>query len=217
MTRIFLPAFCIALGFIPFSSALAQEKAEGEKKTSPVVEAYDAFTKDFNDMDKRHFGVMYGNYNMVKVVETVRGSVDSAVKACGEKNPDMKEPLDTRFGKWKAAVEPVLKEAEVNINNMTFAQSYAPPEKIKEMFKLVDDTRAEQDSKVDKVPVTTPEACDFLLKQMDETQDNMVKLLNATLISLPHSMIEEDQKAAEEAKPAEAAPANEAPAEKPAE
>lgn len=177
--------------------AYAEEKAE--PKGNPVLNAVRDFTTDFADADKRHFNTLFSNYNLVQVVKTVRDSVDLAIDKCGEENPDMEEALDTRFKEWKAAVKPVLSEAEGHINNMIHAQEYAKSKDIKKIFKLADDTREEKEKEVNKVPVSTPEACEFLLKTMDETQPNMVEILKSTLISLPKTMSEEDQIAKQKA------------------
>lgn len=211
----------------PQDAAKEAPKAEDkpEEKKNPVVAAAEEFTKGFSDVDRRHFNILYGNYNLVKVVETVKGDVALAVGKCGEANADMKQALDDRYAKWGDAIKPVMTEAEANINNMVFAQEYAKPKEIRKFFKLIDKARADKEKEVEKVPVTSKEACEYLLKTMDSTQENMIKLLRATLVSLPQAMQQEEewekkQKAAEKADqkaPAEAAPKSageENPAEK---
>lgn len=201
-------------------AAASPRAAEAERKKNEVVAAAEEFTKNFGDADRRHFNVLYGNYNLVKVVETVRKDVGLAVGKCGEANPEMKEALAKRYGEWQEAIKPVMTEAEANINNMVFAQDYAKPKEIRKFFKMIDEARADRDKNIEKVPVTSKEACEYLLKTMDSTQENMINLLQATLISLPQAMqLEKEmeerkadpqggeteaEKPAEEKKPAEA-------------
>ncbi|MCC6598069.1 MAG: hypothetical protein IT559_04710 [Alphaproteobacteria bacterium] len=171
---------------------VTQDAPAAAQKKNPVIEAAADFTKDFSDVEKRHFGVLYGNYNLVKVVETVQKDVGLAANKCGDTNPDMKAALDKRYEEWNAAIKPVMGEAEGNINNMIYAQDYAKPKEIKKFFKFIDKTRADRDKEVEKIPVTSKEACEHLLKTMDSTQASMIQLLQATLISLPQIIQEQD-------------------------
>lgn len=198
-------AFAGALVFASSGVSLAedaQQASEGEAKNK-VLLAAEEFMADMDDLSKRHFGVLYGNYNLIQVVETVQDDVEAAVEACGDANPDMEEPLETRFDAWNDAVNPVLKEADANVKNMILAQDYANPREIRKFLGVVDDAREDKDDEVEKIPVTSPEACQSLLEKMDETEANMVKLLQMTLVSLPMTMQADDEaakaKAAEEA------------------
>ncbi|GJL85469.1 MAG: hypothetical protein DHS20C02_12440 [Micavibrio sp.] len=166
-----------------------ETKPEEENKSAVKMrEAIKALAENLKPEERQHFATLYNNYNMVNTVKTVRSDVSEAIKACSKKNPDMKEKLGSRFAKWSEAVEPNIKESEVNINNMVFAQDYAPAQDIRNIFVLVDETRDYTASKFKKVPVTTPEACAFLLEKMDDTQSTMLLLLRATLVSHPQSI-----------------------------
>lgn len=215
--------FTILAGSLMFVSSVvyAQEEgsvdSKGEEARNKVLDAAEDFTKDMDKVSARHFNVLYGNYNLVKVVETVKDDVGAAVKACGEANPDKKDPLNARYDEWKKAVEPVLKEAEGNVDNMVVAQDYADPRDIRNFLRMVDKTREEQAKEVEKVPVTSPEACDSLLNKMDGSQEQMVKLLQMTLVSLPLLMQDQDEakKAEEEEKARQKAADEAAKADKP--
>lgn len=181
------------------SAAYAQDKDKAQ--TSPLVEAHDAFVADLNEANTRHFNILYSNYNIVQVVGEVEASIGKAVQSCGENNPDLKERMDTRLDEWSAAVEPVITDVNAHINNMLFAQEYAKPKAIKKIFKLIDKTRKEHRDSVEKVPVSSAEECEALIKRMDKTQDNMTQILRATLISLPGKIqVEQDKKAEADAK-----------------
>lgn len=193
---------------VPMAQEAETETAEpadagvSEKTRSAMVkvmEAAKAFSDDLTPEQKRHFGVLYGNYNLLKVVETVREDLGSAMEACGEENPDIKEKADVRYEAWTEAVDPVLEDAKANVANMIVAQDYARPREFDQFFKLVDEARAQHGKDVKKVPVTTLEACETMISKMDETQPNMIKLLKATLVSLPLALQEEKKKADEEA------------------
>ncbi len=184
---------CFLISFMP-AMVQAQELDEAPKAQQEESDTAATMFKAIEDLSKqlepeqmRHFYFVYNNYNLVNTVKTVRTDVSNAINACGENNPEMKGKLDSRFRQWADAIEPAMKEAEANINNMVFAQSYAPPKDIRHIFGLVDATRIETAAKLKKVPVTSAEACQFLLNKMNDTQESMLSLLRATLISYPQS------------------------------
>lgn len=160
------------------------------------------FQKKLQPRDQRHFQVLYMNYSIVGVVKTVRKDVGNAIDKCSENNPAMEKDLRKRFDQWEGALNPVLTEADGLVNNMLFVQEYAEPEEVRSIFKLIDDNRTQHENEIKKVPVTTPEACEYLLNKMDETQEKMVGLLKKTLVGLPQSLQELDDEAAVEDKPA---------------
>ena len=102
--------------------------------------------------------------------------------------------LDKRFGTWDDEVNPLIKEARDNLNNMILAQDYAAKGKIDDLFSAVDESRKHATSEFQKIPVTTPEACSYLKNKMDETQRTMSMLLQNTLLTYPRAF----QKAPEE-------------------
>ena len=178
------------------------DAAVSEKTRSAMIEVREAaqrFVEDLTPEQERHFGVLYGNYNLIKVVKTVRDDLGNAMDSCGEENPDIKEEASTRYDEWTEAIDPVLEDAEANVANMIVAQDYARPREFDQFFKLVDKARDQNSQDVQKVPVTSLEACQTMISKMDETQPNMIELLNATLVSLPKALQEEKQKAEEEA------------------
>jgi len=197
----------VILGVAPLPAFAQDDKAGDAEPKNEVLEAAREFMKDLDEPSQRHFSVFHGNYNLIKVVETVRESVDEAVDGCGDANPDMKDALETRFDEWKDAVKPVLEDADANVKNMILAQDYAKPKDLRKFMKMIDKARKKQSKDVKKVAVVTPEACQNLLEKMDDTQPNMIKLLQATLVSLPQSMQAQDDeaRAKAEAKAAEKA------------
>ena len=175
---------------VPLSPAYAAEdpadpvKAQNEALQSRVAGLMQTLTAD----QARHFMVMYANYNIYSMVQAVRADIGRAVEACAENNADMADTLHNKFDTWKKSVGDTMEEADANIQNLALAQTYIPESDLKALFKQVDDVRALNSSRFEKIPVTTPEACEFMLSKMDETQDNMNKMLRATLISYPNML-----------------------------
>lgn len=168
----------------------AEEKIpDGIKKhqeaSQKVFEQTKKIAEGLSPEEQKHFFILYNNYNMIGTVKMVQGDVGNAVKACGESNPDMKGKMDARFKTWSEAIDPIVKESEGHVDNMVIAQEYAKPKEIKDIFKGLDETRVLANAQVEKTPVTTKEACEYLLNTMDDTQENFAKLLRSTLMSAP--------------------------------
>ncbi len=211
---VFFAAFVVAT--VPFHTAFAetvetdqpaQEEAQEEKtakdEADPLLEAQEEAIKKTYSMltemmenigpqEQQHFYMAYNNYNLIETVKIVQKDVSSAIDGCGENNPDMKVALKERFTAWNDAVNPVLEEASGHLDNMVVAQDYAKPDNIRKIFDSLDETRKRTDARIDKIPVTTKEACEFLLGKMDETQDSMVSLLSSTLVSMPQTFQEQE-------------------------
>lgn len=173
--------------------ALEQDIEKDSKQAMRDLE--DAYEDAYNTLDelseglsqkeKQHLFLMQMNQSMIGKVADVQTSVSNAVKECGKNNAEMKSDMDARYKIWNDAITPVMKEADANLNNMMIAQDYAPKDKIKGAFKAMKNARTKATNQIEKIPVTTPEACQFLLDKMDETQENMVELLSSTLVGAP--------------------------------
>lgn len=135
-----------------------------------------------------HFTLMYSNYTVYSMVKAIKEDVSQAVDACVENNPGMENQLRARFSKWDKNVGKNMKEAYGNINSMGLAQDYISQNELSLIYGLVDNVRKLDSSQFEKVPVTTKEACEFVISKMDETEDSMNSLLAATLQSYPSAM-----------------------------
>jgi hypothetical protein len=197
----------------PVEEKKAEEQKPEEVELPPEAKAHQkaaeevfALTKEvaegISPAEQKHFFILYNNYNLIGTVKMVQEDVGEAVKACGKENPEMKEALDARFKQWSDAVNPVMKDAEANVQNMVAAQEYAKPDKIKQVFKGLDKTRKLANAQIEKTPVTTKDACEYLQGKMTDTQENFIKILQSTLMSAPQAMPGEEEPAAGE--PAEA-------------
>ena len=136
----------------------------------------------------QHFMVLYSNYSVYSMVKAVRDDVKNAADQCAENNKDMKAELNKKFDEWDASVVPTMEQADKNIQSMALAQSYIPQSELKVIYLLVDQARAENSSRFETTPLTTPEACEFMMSKMDETAKSMNLLLQSTLISYPQML-----------------------------
>lgn len=184
-----------------------------EEKVNPGLKKLNDLLRDMTiDMDKnnrRHFYMIYNNHNLIATVKYVRTKVSEAIDACSAENPDMEGALRDRFKVWTDAVDASMGEAEAYRDNMIEAQDYAKKSDIRDIMKQADKLRAETSEEVKTIPVTSKEACEYLLNKMDETQERMLAILRTTLITLPQAL---QNMPAEDAPEAKVEPATEEPA-----
>lgn len=145
-------------------------------------------TMNLNENDRRHFYTLYNNNNLISTVKYVRNHIGEAIDACSENNPDMEDDLRARYKKWTDAVNEKLIEAEAQVENMVLVQEYVSDEAINAVLKQADDLRAKTQENVKRIPVTSPEACEYLLNKMDETQATMLGYLGTVLVAMPQAM-----------------------------
>lgn len=195
---------CFALFAMPFGSSYAQtggidtavenskEKDMARVQAEALRDKVNGVMKGLNESELTHFMVMHTNYTMYSVVKAVRYDVSNAVDGCVKNNPDMADDLRNKFADWEKNVGGSMKEVDANIKSMGIAQDYISQNELNSIFNLIDETRASNSSQFEKTPVTTSEACEFMMSKMDETQENMIRLLAATLQSYPN-MIKKTQ------------------------
>lgn len=163
-------------------------QAMADDATQSVRERIDTISADLNDNQQAHFMALTGSYNLISVVDIVREDVENAVSSCAKENPDFAGDLKARHKGWNAALDPVMADAQANVDNMIAVQGYAPSSDIKALLKFMDDERRTKNADIDKVPVTTLDACKHLRDTMDKTQEELTELLRSTLVSLPRSL-----------------------------
>jgi hypothetical protein len=137
---------------------------------------------------RAHFFMMYNNHNLISTVKRVKGDVSNAIDSCSAEHSDMEKSLRGRFSEWETAVDEQLDAAQANVENMIIAQDYTEEKEVRAIMKQADDLREETMMQTERIPVTTKEACEYLLNKMDETQANLVTLLKSTLVTLPKAM-----------------------------
>ncbi len=209
--RSFLLVTAFAFAFVSPSFAAEEKKAEKpaaaksvvEKKVdekpapgpakaenTPLKKWIDAENKLIDPLspkDKESFFILRNKYSIHRVIKIVERDVGAAVKSCGKNNPDMKEKMDARFKQWTNAVDPILVAAKKQVDKEIDTQTLVDPKQARAVLKMNDEAYEFGEKQITKQPVSTKEACEDLVASMDRTEDDMVKLLQETL--LPESVI----------------------------
>lgn len=208
----FLFLFTVGAYIFAPSIPYAQEKAKPDsvvrKQSSndaPVtgtplakwIDAENALIDKLSQKDKESFFILRNKHSIIRAIEVVERDVGAAVKSCGKENPDLKKKMVSRFDQWKSAVSPILDNARKSLEREIAEQKIVDEKAAKNVLKLNDAAYKDSEKNIKKIPVTTKEACEGLLASMDRTEDDMVTLLQQSL--LPESVIRKRSKDADKA------------------
>jgi len=161
-----------------------------KKEVTPItvwIDAENAMIDPLSNADKESIFILRGKHSIIRTIGVVERDVGNAVKACGKANPDMKATMEDRFKQWKDAVDPIVDTAQKNLKGEIEKQNIVNADQFRKVLKLNDEAFDYGDKRTVKNPVSSPEACKLLLDSMDSTEDQMVSLLQETL--LPPSVI----------------------------
>ena len=182
-----------------------QNKVEAEIKPGPTgatkewIDAENKMIDPLSNKDKETILILRNKHSYIQATKIVGRDVGAAVKSCGSKNPDMKDKMDARYKQWKSAVDPILETAQKQLDKDIDALTIVDPDDMHDVLELHDEAYESAEKQVTKTPVTTKEACEGTLASMDRTEDNMIRLLQQTL--LPESAIRKRAADAEKARP----------------
>lgn len=187
-------ALIVALSLNFFhGSALAQESAEVEKQPITPITKWraeeSALIENLSDNDKQLYFILRNKQGVIRAIRVVKSDIGGAVQECGQKNPEIQDEMSTRFKGWKNSVDPLLKTADKYLKQEINEQGFVSKKDFKRVVKLNDEAFDYQESLADKNYVTTLEACKDLIKSMDNTEEDMLRLMQDVL--LPSSVIKE--------------------------
>lgn len=188
----------VVLTAITCSSVFATEKKNEDTPITKWIQAENALLDTLPAQNQKVFFVLRNKQSVIRTIRVVRRDVKNAVNACGKNNKDMKQPMNERFKQWEDAVLPILDEAEKFLEQELKEQEAFHVSDYKHVTALNEKAFKFSESKIEKQPVTTKEACEGLLESMNDTEDNLIDILNDIL--LPEEVI---RKRIEQAKKAE--------------
>jgi hypothetical protein len=190
-----------------------QHKVEAQVKSGPTgatkewIDAENKLIDPLSTKDKETILILRNKHSYIQATKIVERDVGAAIKSCGSKNPDLKDKMDARYKQWKSAVDPILETAQKQLDKDIDALTIVDPDDMNDVLELHDEAYESAEKQVTKTPVTTKEACEGTLASMDRTEDNMIRLLQQTL--LPESAIRKRAADAEKARPKKAVKATE--------
>lgn len=186
----------------PVKTQAQSAKAGPTGKLKEWMDAENKLIDPLSDKDKESIFILRNKHSMMKVTRVVEKDIENAVESCSKNNPDIKDKMNARFKQWQSAVNPILDNAEKQLEKDIEAQKIVDADAFEDMLDLHDEAYEEGEKQTVKQPVTTKEACEGLLASMDNTEDNMIQILQQTL--LPESAIRKRAAEMEKAKAATA-------------
>lgn len=172
----------------PAQENKATKPASDPKKATPLDTLRDYTLEMIEGMSQKQLQYVYvirTRHGIIRAVEVVRRDVGKAVKLCAKAHADMKDPLEARYQRWTDNVNPILEDAQGLLERDIVNQTFTPQAKIRKLLDLTTKAGDYTESQVTKEIVTTKDACEFLLKNMDMTQKDLPDLLRASLKNLP--------------------------------
>ena len=185
MTLRILSCFWALLVLVSFSTAALAETEGKSFKPTPITEWVSAENKLIKALpyeNRKVFFVMRNKHSVMRSIDIVHRDIKNAVKACGKENKDLKKPMRDRLKQWEKAVFPIKKDAKKFLEKELKEQEAFHVSDYRHVMKLNDKAYKFSESKIEKTPVTTKEACESLLNSMDRTEDTLVSLLQEILL-----------------------------------
>ncbi|NCC22737.1 MAG: hypothetical protein EOM26_09795 [Alphaproteobacteria bacterium] len=167
------------------SPASAQEPSERADPIQQLELQTDALLQGLNEEELKYVYATRMRDGTLRAVRYIRGMVSGAVDACGAAQPDMKQALEERFAQWWETLGPLMAEAEENLDRTIADHSVPSPKAIRDHLTLVDKAAAFTRAKTERKYVTTRDACQYLLDNMDKTEEDLARKLQETLVSIP--------------------------------
>lgn len=169
----------IACGLVALPS-MAQTKAAD----SPLVRLdrkTDEMMKGLDENQVLQFEKIRTAHGTIRAVADVRTSLEAAVKSCAKENPDLATPMSDRLQTWKNTVLPVYRRGENRLEKMILTQSFSRPSAMRSYLKTFDDAVKYKNHEFTEVPISRADDCKKLMKNMDDSEKVMSRLIIETL------------------------------------
>lgn len=169
-------------------SSLDQAEDLLKMKSDTLNDRVKGVMDDLDQAQMTHFMIIHANYSIFSMVKAVNNDIGAAITGCKDNNSDLVERLDEKYVAWQEEVGPGMEEVDKNIKSLVLAQDYVPKEELDAIFSLIDELRETNSSQFETTPLTTVEACEFMISKIAETKDSMNLLLQSTLTSYPNAV-----------------------------
>jgi len=156
-----------------------KQKHEDNPYTDKVTAAAQDLAKTLDDDQAHAFAQIRDGSSMLRAVRVTVDEVGGAAAMCGTKNADLKKPMDERFGGWKKDVDAAIEKNTKAMDASIQAGIAGDPAKVRSYLKLLDDWSAYNESKIEKKPVTTENACKSLFSTMGKSGPAIVTQLES--------------------------------------
>ncbi len=160
-----------------------------EKKAADIAQ-------NFTAVERESLGVISDGFGIMHAVMLTNQSVSTTVEACGKRNPDMKADMDAAYGKWYSGIGPALKAREADLKAAVNDGRFSKPKEVEAFLDALDALARHNYDRMEKNPLTTPSACEKLVKSMERSGETLSKTLSE--LKFPYAVAKEKTEAAPE-------------------
>lgn len=146
------------------------QAAKLEKKAAEIAET-------FSPVEKENLGVISDGFGIMHAVQLTNKSVFTTIDLCGKRNPEMKADLDAAYKEWYGGLGPHLQAREKDMKAAINDGRFSKPKDVTDFLDLLDKLAKHNYDRMEKQPLTTPSACERLVKTMDRTGEKLGKAL----------------------------------------
>lgn len=179
-----LPILCVFISF-PVLAEEAKKNEEEKVADTPITQwmaAESEVVEALDNQDKESYFIMRNKYGLIRAIRVVKQDVGNAVQECGQANPDMQDNMNARFDAWTDSVDPILIKADAFLKQEIKEQTIVEGRVLRKMLDLNDEAYDFQQAAIEKTVITTPEACQGLLESMDNSEEDMLRLMRGILL-----------------------------------
>ncbi len=164
------------------AETVPEEQSESDEDAlnpyiAPIIEEAKNISQTLGKQEIETLVHVKTNFGMLRAIRVAKADVQNATEACAKENASMADDISTRFSAWSDVLSPLIEGQEENMQKAISAR-FKDPESITNYLGMIDTAAAYAEKQIDKVPVTTLQACTALLNSMDTSEEGLSKALS---------------------------------------
>lgn len=192
-TYLFASALIFSVAVALSVSAHATDKAPAPPVKSEQALKLEKKAADiaahFTPTERESLGVISDGFGIMHAVMLTNKSVSTTIAACGKRNPEMKADMDAAYTKWYGGIGPVLEAREKDLKAAVRDGRFSKPQEVEAFLDALDSLARHNYDRMEKSPLTTPSACERLVKSMERSGEKLSKAL--TELKFPYAVAKE--------------------------
>ncbi len=144
-----------------------------------VEEKARALQESLSEEEIERMGQLRNAFGVVRSIRHVRKSVSDAVDLCAKENPSLSKDIKAGFRDWDQDIRKNLNQHEKHLKNSVHRRYFDDPRAVQAYLDTLDKAAAHAENSVERVPVTTEEACQGLMASMDNTKEAIGQALGS--------------------------------------
>lgn len=160
------------------AEAPAAKAPQAEAPANPHIQDMNAKARDLaatlTTEEIETLGLVRNNFEIINSIDYALEKVGQAVKLCADKNPELKDDIKKEHASFDGAIDESLKKQQETLKQAVSTKNFEKPGKVQDYFDTIDKAAKFADVQLEKVVVTTPEACKALAGSMADNKKIML-------------------------------------------